>query len=70
MDAELRERRENIRQTIDQRANEMRESGMHPFEVQNLRSAANQELAMTVPDTEKYQQAVNLAIQHVQKGAV
>jgi hypothetical protein len=70
MDAELRERRENIRQTIDQRANEMRESGMHPFEVQNLRSAANQELAMAVPDTEKYQQAVNLAIQHVQKGAV
>jgi predicted urease superfamily metal-dependent hydrolase len=70
MDEALRERRENVRQTIDQRANELREGGMHPFEVQNLRSAANQELAMAVPDTEKYQQAVNLASQYAQKGAV
>ena len=69
MNEEQQERRENIRQTIDQRANELREGGMHPFEVQNLRSSANQELAMAVPDTQKYQQAVNLATQYVQKGA-
>lgn len=70
MDEVIRERRENVRQTIDQRANELRKGGMNPFEVQKLRSAANQELAMAVPDTEKYQQAVNLATQYVQKGAV
>lgn len=69
MDEALQERRENVRQAIDQRANELRERGMHPFEVQNLRSAANQELAIAVPDTQKYQQAVNLATQYVQKGA-
>jgi hypothetical protein len=70
MNEEQQERRENIRQTIDQRANEMREGGMHPFEVQKIRAAAGQELARVVPDTQKYQQAVNLATQHIQKGAV
>ena len=70
MDDAIRERRENVRQVIDQRANELREGGMHPFEVQNMRSAAGQELARAVPDTQKYQQAVSLATQHVQKGAV
>jgi hypothetical protein len=70
MNEEQQERRENIRQTIDQRANEMREGGMHPFEVQKMRAAAGQELARAVPDTQKYQQAVSLATQHIQKGAV
>jgi hypothetical protein len=70
MNEEQQERRENIRQTIDQRANELRESGMHPFEVQKMRAAAGQELARAVPDTQKYQQAVSLATQHIQKGAV
>jgi hypothetical protein len=70
MDQESRERRENIRQTIDERANQLRESGIHPFEVQKARSAANQELAVAVPDVEKYQQAVNLATQFQQKGAI
>jgi hypothetical protein len=70
MNEEQQERRENIRQTIDQRANELREGGMHPFEVQKMRAAAGQELARAVPDTQKYQQAVNLATQHIQKGAV
>jgi gamma-glutamyl:cysteine ligase YbdK (ATP-grasp superfamily) len=69
MEAELRERRDNVRQTIDERANELREGGMHPFQVQNMRSAAGQELARAVPDTEKYQQAVSLATQYVQKQA-
>lgn len=66
MDAALRQRRENVRQVIDERAAQLREGGMHPFEVQNLRAAANQELARTVPDTEKYQAAVDLASQYVQ----
>jgi len=70
MDQGNQERRENVRQVIDQRANQLRESGMHPFEVQQLRSAANQELAMAVPDVEKYQQAVSLATQFQQKGAI
>lgn len=70
MDQESQERRENIRQVIDQRADQLRGDGMHPFEVQNLRSAANQELAMAVPDVEKYKQAVSLATQHLQKGAI
>ena len=70
MDAETREQRENIRQTIEQRAGELRESGMHPFEVQKLRAAAGQELARAIPDTGKYQQAINLATQHLQKGAI
>jgi hypothetical protein len=70
MNEEQQERRENIRQTIDQRANELREGGMHPFEVQKMRAAAGQELARAVPDTQKYQQAVSLATQHIQKGAV
>jgi len=81
MEAELRERRDNVRQTIDERANELREGGMHPFQVQNMRAcmhpfqvqnmraAAGQELARAVPDTEKYQQAVSLATQYVQKQA-
>lgn len=70
MNEEQQERRENIRQTIDQRANELREGGMDPFEVQHMRAAAGQELARAVPDTQKYQQAVSLATQYVQKGAV
>jgi len=69
MEAELRERRDNVRQTIDERTNELREGGMHPFQVQNMRAAAGQELARAVPDTEKYQQAVSLATQYVQKQA-
>lgn len=66
MNAELRQRRENVRQTIDARASQMQNAGVHPFEVQNIRSAANQELARAVPDTEKYQAAVDLASQYVQ----
>lgn len=66
MDAELQQRRENVRQVIDERARQLGENGMHPFEVQNLRAAANQELARAVPDTEKYQAAVDLASQYVQ----
>lgn len=69
MDSDLRDRRENVRQAIDERANELREDGMHPFQVQNMRAAAGQELARAVPDTEKYQQAVNLATQYMQKQA-
>lgn len=69
MDAETREQRENISQMIEQRAGELREGGMHPFEVQKLRAAANQELARELPDTEKYQQAVDLASQYVQNNA-
>ena len=69
MDAELRARRENVRQVIDQRAMELREGGMHPFEVQNIRSAAHQELAQAVPDTEKYQAAADLASAYVQSKA-
>jgi hypothetical protein len=67
MDQEIRGRRENVRQVIDERANQLREGGVHPFQVQKLRAAAGQELARAVPDTEKYQQAASLATQYVQK---
>lgn len=70
MNEEAQEQRDNIRQTIENRATELREGGMHPFQVQKLRAEAGQELARAMPDTQKYQQAVNLATQHIQKGAV
>jgi hypothetical protein len=70
MNEEAQEQRDNIRQSIEQHANELREGGMHPFQVQKMRAAAGQELARAMPDTQKYQQATNLATQYVQKGAV
>ena len=70
MDQESREKRNNIRQGIENQASELREGGMHPFAVQKMRAAAGQELARAMPDIGKYQQSVTAALQFRQKGAI
>ena len=67
MDQEGRESRDTIRQEIENRAKTLLENGVHPFEVQKRRAEAGKELARTLPDTEKYQQAASLAAQYIQK---
>jgi len=69
MDENIRQRRQNAINTIDQHANTLRENGMNPYEVQKMHSAARREVADALPDTLKYQQATNLATQYIQKKA-
>jgi hypothetical protein len=70
MDQESREKRNNIREGIENRAAEMLKGGVPPFSVQKMRAAAGQELARAIPDVGKYQQSVMSALQFRQKGAI